>query len=162
MKLPLVLLAIAAVGVGFIPFAHYVSVNGQGEEITIPVSFSIAPVAVAIAGIGIAYILYYKENQRPQKLAAALGGLYEATRRKFYFDELYLFVTKKIIFNGIAKPAAWIDKYVVDGLMNWLGLATTRVSERIKVWQSGSVQSYTLYFFAGIVAIAAVFIYLWK
>jgi NADH-quinone oxidoreductase subunit L len=162
MKLPLLLLAVAAVSVGFIPFSHYVSFHGRGEEVAIPVSFSIAPVAMAIAGIALAYVLYYKENQRPQKLAVALGGLYRAARQKFYFDELYLFVTKKIIFNGIAKPAAWIDKYIVDGYMNWLGFATTRLSERIKAFQSGSVQSYALYFFGGIIALAAVFIYWWK
>ncbi|THU41152.1 NADH-quinone oxidoreductase subunit L [Niastella caeni] len=162
MKLPLIFLAVAAIMVGFIPFSHYVSFNGQGEEIAIPISFSIAPVAMAIAGIMLAYILYYKENQRPQKLAAAWGGLYRAARQKFYFDELYLFVTKKIIFNGIAKPAAWIDKYIVDGCMNWLGLTTTRISEQIKALQSGSVQSYAIYFFGGIVALAGVFIYLLK
>jgi NADH-quinone oxidoreductase subunit L len=162
MKLPLIVLAVVAVAVGFIPFAHYVSANGKGEEITIPVSFSIAPIAMALAGIALAFVLYYKENERPQKLATGMGGLYRTVRQKFYFDELYLFITKKIIFNGIAKPAAWIDKHLVDGFMNRLGWATTGISERIKALQSGSVQSYTLYFFGGIVALAAVFIYFWK
>jgi NADH-quinone oxidoreductase subunit L len=162
MKLPLVLLAIAAVGAGFIPFAQFVSIDGRGQEISIPINFSLAPVAVALAGIAIAYILYFKENQRPQQLATAFGGLYRTVRQKFYFDEMYLFVTKKIIFNGIAKPAAWIDKYVVDGLMNRLGIATTRVSESIKALQSGNVQAYLLYFFGGIVALAVMFIYGWR
>ena len=162
MKLPLLLLAIAAILVGFIPFSHYVSFNGRGSAISIPINFSVAPVAIAIAGIALAYFLYYRENQRPQKIATAFGGLYRATRQKFYFDELYLFVTKKIIVNGIAKPAAWIDKNIVDGSMNLLGQATTRFSERIKAFQSGSVQSYALYFFGGIIALAAVFIYWWK
>lgn len=160
MKLPLLLLAMAAIVVGFIPFAHYVSFHGKGSAVSIPISFSIAPVTMAIAGIALAYILYYRENQRPQKIAAALGGFYQAARQKFYFDELYLFVTKKIIVNGIAKPAAWIDKNIVDGCVNGLGLATTRFSERIKAMQSGSVQGYMLYFFGGIVALAALFIYL--
>jgi NADH-quinone oxidoreductase subunit L len=162
MKLPLLVLAAAAVVVGFVPFAHYVSASGKGEEITIPVSFSAAPIAMALAGIGLAFVLYYKENDRPQKLADALGGLYRTIRQKFYFDELYLFITKKIIFNGIAKPAAWFDKHIVDGLMNGLGWAMAGISVRIKTLQSGSVQSYALYFFGGIVALAAVFIYLWK
>jgi NADH-quinone oxidoreductase subunit L len=161
MKLPLLLLALAAVGVGFIPFAHYVSIN-RGEEISIPLSFSMAPVLLAIAGIGLAYVLYYKENERPQKLATALGGLYKTVKQKFYFDEGYLFVTKKIIFDGIAKPAAWIDKHLVDGTMNGLGWVTTRFSASIKALQSGRIQSYALYFFGGIIALAALFIYLWK
>ncbi|AEW03435.1 NADH dehydrogenase [Niastella koreensis] len=161
MKLPLLLLALAAVGVGFIPFAHYVSING-GDEVSIPVSFSIAPVLLAIAGIGLAYVLYYKENERPQKLAAALGGIYKTVKQKFYFDEGYLFVTKKIIFNGIAKPAAWIDKYLVDGTINGLGWVTTRFSASIKALQSGRIQGYLIYFFGGIIALAAIFIYWWK
>lgn len=160
MKLPLLVLAMAAIVVGFIPFAHFVA-YGKGEEITIPFSFSIAPIVMAIAGIALAFTLYYKENERPQKLATAFGGVYRTIRQKFYFDELYLFITKRILFNGIAKPAAWIDKHIVDGLMNGLGWVTTGVSERIKALQSGSVQSYALYFFGGIVALAAVFIYLW-
>jgi NADH-quinone oxidoreductase subunit L len=161
MKLPLLVLAAAAIVVGFIPFAHYVAANGKGEELTIPFSFSVAPIAMAVAGIALAYVLYYKENEWPQKLATAMGGLYRTVRQKFYFDELYLFITKKIIFNGIAKPAAWIDKHLVDGFMNGLGWVTAGISERIKALQSGSVQSYTLYFFGGIIALAAVFIYLW-
>ncbi|MBO9200643.1 MULTISPECIES: NADH-quinone oxidoreductase subunit L [Niastella] len=162
MKLPLLILALAAVGVGFIPFAHYVSINGSGSPILIPISFSIPPVLIALVGIGLAYILYYRENDRPQRLATALGGLHKTIKQKFYFDELYLFVTKKIIFNGIAKPAAWIDKHLVDGTMNGLGWVTTRVSVSIKAWQSGRIQSYTLYFFGGIIALAALFIYWWK
>jgi NADH-quinone oxidoreductase subunit L len=158
MKLPLLLLALAAVGVGVVPFGHYVG----GEEPSIPLSFSIAPVLVAVAGIALAYLLYYKENERPQKLATALGGIYQTVKQKFYFDELYLFITKKIIFNGIAKPAAWVDKNMVDGAMNGLGWVTTRFSASIKALQSGKIQSYTLYFFGGVIALAALFIYLWK
>jgi NADH-quinone oxidoreductase subunit L len=162
MKLPLLLLAVAATGVGFIPFAQYISINGQGEGPSVPMSFSIAPVLLALAGIALAYTLYYKENDRPQKLAAALGEFYRTIKQKFYFDELYLFITKKIIFNGIAKPAAWIDKHLVDGTMNGLGWVTTRFSARIKAWQSGSMQSYALYFFGGLIALAALLIYIWK
>jgi NADH-quinone oxidoreductase subunit L len=162
MKLPLLLLAVAAMGVGFIPFSHYVFINGDGEQEHFPVTFSIPPVLIAVTGIVLAYVLYYKENERPQRLATALGGLYKTIKQKFYFDEGYLFVTKKIIFNGIAKPAAWIDKHIVDGTMNGLGWVTTRFSASIKALQSGRIQSYLLYFFGGIIALAAMFIYWWK
>ena len=159
MKYPLMILAVAALTAGFIPFSQYVTADGKSVETVLHLSFSIAPVSMAIAGIAFAYMLYFRENQRPQKLANALGGLYKAAFKKFYFDEIYLFITKKIVFNLIAKPAAWIDKHIVDGFMNLLAVSTARISERIKVLQSGSVQNYALYFFGGIVAIAAVFIY---
>ena len=53
-----------------------------------------------------------------QKWLNALGGLYKAAYRKFYIDEIYLFITQKIIFNLIGRPAAWIDRNIVDGMMN--------------------------------------------
>ena len=161
MKLPLAILAIAAVLAGFIPFSKYVSF-GAGVENAVPISFSIAPVAMALEGILLAFVLYYKENEKPQQISTALGALYRTVYRKFYFDEIYLFITKKIIFNLVAKPAAWIDKHIVDGFMNLLAFATARFSERIKALQSGSVQAYALYFFGGILALAAVFIYWMK
>jgi len=73
-----------------------------------------------------------------------------------------LFITKKIIFNLIGRPAAWFDRNVVDGFMNLLATITAKISEAIKGLQSGKVQNYALYFFGGIAALAVVFIYLWK
>ena len=98
----------------------------------------------------------------PEKMAAALSGLYKAVYRKFYIDEVYLFITKKIIFNGIGRPAAWIDKNIVDGFMNSLAATTENISIQIKGMQSGKVQNYALYFFGGIIGLAALFIYLLK
>ena len=77
-------------------------------------------------------------------------------------DEIYLFVTKKIIFIGIGRPAAWIDKNIVDGFMNFLATTTANISALIKGLQSGKVQNYALYFFGGIIGLAALFIYLLK
>lgn len=162
MKLPLLILSIGAVTSGLIPFAHYVTPDGKPAETTLHLVFSAAPVGLAILGILLAWILYGKENQRPQKITHALGSLYKAVYGKFYFDEIYLFITKKIIFNLVGRPAAWIDKYVVDGGMNALASGTARFSAAIKGLQSGRVQSYALYFFGGIIALAAIFIYWWK
>ena len=88
--------------------------------------------------------------------------MYSAAYRKFYIDELYLFITRKIIFNGIGKPAAWFDKNIVDGFMNGLATATSKTSGMIKGLQSGKVQNYALYFFGGIICLAVLFIYLMK
>jgi NADH-quinone oxidoreductase subunit L len=162
MKLPLVILTACAVGAGFIPFSQYVTSDGTPFSSGLHIMFSVAPVVLAIVAILIATGLYKKENDKPAKLASAFGGFYKAATRKFYIDELYLFVTKKIIFNLVGRPAAWFDKNVVDGFMNLLALITASVSEFIKGIQSGRVQSYALYFFGGVIGLAAVFIYLWK
>jgi len=162
MKLPLVILSAGALLAGLIPFSHYVTSDGKLLETHLHLGFSVAPVLLAIGGIALAFILYKKQNKMPDKIAASLGGLYKSAYHKFYIDEAYLFITKKIIFNLIAKPAAWIDKNIVDGTMNGIAAVTGKTSEIIKGVQSGKVQNYAIYFFGGIVTLAVVFLYLWN
>ena len=162
MKLPLVILTGCAVGAGFIPFSEYVTANGIPFSGELHLMFSIAPVTLAVVAILIAMYMYKSANERPAKVAATFGGLYKASSRKFYIDELYLFVTKKVVFNLIGRPAAWFDKNIVDGTVNLLGSVTTTTSGIIKGIQSGKVQSYALYFFGGAISLAIIFIYFWK
>ena len=162
MKLPLIILAICSVFAGLIPFGEYVSSDGKPLESHFDPLFSIAPVGFGLLGILLAMSMYKKESSKPQQVSASFGSLYKASYRKFYIDEIYLFITKKIIFNLIGRPAAWIDKNIVDGLMNGIANTTATVSGWIKGVQSGKVQSYAIYFFGGIVALAIVFLYLWK
>jgi len=161
-SLPLVILAIGAIFAGFTPFSQFITADGFPAA---PASIglnAIPPVLVAILGIIIAAALYYKASDRPQKWATAFRGLYTAAYHKFYIDELYLFVTKKIIFNFIGRPAAWIDRNIVDGLMNGLAASTARVSATIKGVQSGKVQDYAWFFFVGIAGLAILLIYIIK
>ncbi|HEY8690934.1 MAG TPA: NADH-quinone oxidoreductase subunit L [Chitinophagaceae bacterium] len=162
MMMPLVLLAIGAAAAGFIPFGNFVSTDGTSLENKFHLEFSIAPVVLALSGIFIAMWMYKTQNNKSDKLAASLGGLYKAAYHKFYIDEIYLFITKKIIFNLIGRPAAWFDKNVVDGLMNATGNSTQKISEKIKRFQSGKVQQYAIYFLVGVVGLALLFIYVWK
>jgi NADH-quinone oxidoreductase subunit L len=162
MMLPLIVLAVAACGAGFIPFGNFVTADGKLMPTELHFTFSIAPVALALTGILTALWLYKTDNGKSAKLAASLNGFYKAAYRRFYIDEIYSFITQKIIFNLIAKPAAWIDKNIVDGLVDATGNGTTGVSEKIKGLQSGKVQQYAVYFLAGVIGFAALFIYLWK
>jgi NADH-quinone oxidoreductase subunit L len=162
MMLPLILLAIGAASAGFIPFGELVSSDGKALESHFHLQFSIAPVVLGLTGILFAYIMYQKENTKSDTVAASLGGLYKAAYHKFYIDEIYIFITKKILFNIIGKTAAWFDKNVVDGTVNLTGETTQYVSDGIKKVQSGKVQQYALYFLAGLIALSVLFIYVWK
>jgi len=162
MRLPLVILTAGTLLAGFVPFSNYVSSDSIPFATSVDWIFSIAPVALAALAILLAANLYKKENDKPQKIASLLGGLYQSAYRKFYIDEIYVFITKKIIFNGIGRPAAWIDKNMVDGLMNGMASVTAKAAAFIKGIQSGKIQSYTLYFFGGIACLAVMVIYLWK
>jgi len=162
MLLPLIILGICSVAAGFVPFGSLVTSDGQELETHFHISFSIAPVLLALAGIFIALFFYKKENLAPQKFSEAMKGIYSAAYKKFYIDEIYFYITKKILFNFIGKPAAWIDRNIVDGLMNMTGTVTENFSETLKPMQSGKLQQYAVYFFAGVIGFMLLFIYLWK
>ncbi|HMK26268.1 MAG TPA: NADH-quinone oxidoreductase subunit L [Chitinophagaceae bacterium] len=162
MMMPLILLAIGAAAAGFIPFGKFVSSDGTALESHFHLQFSILPVALGLLGIFIAMWLYKKQSSRPDKLAASLGGLYRSAYNKFYIDEIYTFITKKVLFNLIGRPAAWFDKNVVDGLINLTGNTTAAISESIKKLQSGKVQQYAIYFLVSVIGLALLFIYILK
>lgn len=160
MKIPLLLLSFGAIAAGFIPFGNFVSSDGIHLHIPFEISAAILPVCIALAGIGLATVFYKTENQRPDQVAASLQGFYRAAYRKFYVDEVYLFITKKIIFNMVGKPAAWIDKNMVDGSMNGFASLIAWKANFIKSIQSGKVQDYALYFFLAAFGLTALAIYL--
>ena len=162
MKLPLLILVTGTILVGFLPFAKLVTSDGKVLESHIDYLFSLAPVLLALSGIYIASMLYKTENDKSVHFSSAISPLYKAAHNRFYVDEVYLFITKKIIFNMIGRPAAWIDKNIVDGLMNFIADQTASISEIIKGLQSGKIQSYMLYFFGGICGLAILFIYLYN
>ncbi len=162
MKLPLLVLAACTAFAGFVPLSAFVTADGIPLKTHLDIAFSAVPVILSIVAILFAARLYRKQNDLPDRMATSLGGIYRSAYKKFYIDEIYLFITKKIIFNLVGKPAAWIDKNIVDGFMNLLAVITTKFSALIKGLQSGKVQNYTLYFFAGIAGLAVLFIYWWK
>ncbi|MBS1671238.1 MAG: NADH-quinone oxidoreductase subunit L [Bacteroidetes bacterium] len=162
MKLPLIILMICAALVGFIPFSEFLSSNNQPYHSSINIGFSILPVLLGFGGILVAAVLYFKQNNKADKIANSFQIVYKAAYRKFYIDELYLFVTKKIIFNCIGKPAAWFDRNIIDGCMNGIASVTSFISTSIKNIQSGKVQHYTLYFFAGVAVLLMAVLYVWS
>jgi NADH-quinone oxidoreductase subunit L len=158
----LIILAVCTAFAGFVPFSSLITSDGVPLASHVDIGFSTFPVLLALTGIGLATFLYKTENNRPQIITSSFGSLYRTIYRKFYIDELYLFITRKVIFNGIGKPAAWFDKNIVDGFMNGLATVTAKISELIKGIQSGKVQNYALYFLGGIIGLAVLFIYLLK
>ncbi len=162
MKLPLIILAACAMGVGFIPFSNFITSDGIALETHTDLLFSLAPVSFTILAILLAANFYKSQNEKSTKVASAFGGFYTAAYKKFYVDEVYVFMTKKIIFPFIGQPIAWADRHIVDGFLLLIANTTATISYKIKGLQSGKVQNYALYFFGGVLALSVLFIYIWK
>ena len=162
MTVPLLILAFGSVFSGFIPFAKFVTSDGLPFESHVDFAIAIPSVLIGLAGITIAWIMYRKETSIPDKVVSVLRHSYKWAYNKFYIDELYLFITKKIIFNRISTPVAWFDRHIVDGTMNGIAWVTQTVSNRIKGLQSGQLQKYGYVFVTSAIALALIFIYLIK
>lgn len=161
MTFPLIVLAVISVLSGFIPFSEFVTPDRIDFESHLNIPLALIATAIGLTGIGFAYIFYKKENDLAARFANAFGVFYKWTSNKFYFDEIYLFITKKIIFKRIAWPIGKFDKKYVDGTMEGIGNKTVLISNKIKGIQSGKIQDYAFGFIAGAVVLAMVFIYLW-
>ena len=155
MTYPLMFLALLTIVGGFIPFGKFVTADRTAYNIHLDWKIAVISVVVALIAIGIATMLYMKESKRPAALANKIRGLYNASYNKFYIDEVYMFITKKIIFNSISRPFAWFDRHIVDGAINGMAWVTGWTSEKTKRFQSGSLQWYAWVFLAGILLITA-------
>ncbi|MGI9530341.1 NADH-quinone oxidoreductase subunit L [Lutimonas sp.] len=161
MTLPMIFLAFMSVVAGYIHFSEYVTADHAAFEVHLNYPLAAVAVSVGLLGILLAYVFYKKPSEMPDKVSNGFGAFYQWAYDKFYFDELYLFVTKEIIFKRIAAPFAWFDKKIVDGTMDLIGDSTVSGSEKIKKIQSGRLQDYAFAFIAGAVVLAMIFIYKW-
>jgi NADH-quinone oxidoreductase subunit L len=136
----------------------------------------VASVGIAVLGIWLAYIVYIKNPQLHVKLAASWPHLHNLLVHKYYVDEIYdaLFVNRikdlstafglfdaKVIdglgVNGagwlarfVSSVSMWWDKWVVDGLVNLIGIVTRGLSAPIRMMQTGIFTSYAFFILLGL------------
>lgn len=152
MTLPLVFLALVTIVAGFIPFGQFVSADNMAY--TIHLDWSVATISIVIAVISILLATFiFKGEKQPiaEKMRATLPHLHRWAYKRFYMDEVYQFVTHRIIFAYISRPIAWFDRHVIDGFFNFLAWGTNATSNGIKTLQSGRVQQYALVFLLGVI-----------
>ena len=154
MTLPLMLLAVVTIVAGFIPFGHFISSNGEAYNIHLDWSVAGTSIAVAVVSIAIATYIYAGSRQPvADTLAHRFKGLWTAAYHRFYLDEVYQFITHRIIFGCICRPIAWWDRHVVDGFFNFLAWSAEATSDEIRGLQSGRIQQYTFVFLLGTLAL---------
>jgi NADH-quinone oxidoreductase subunit L len=157
MTIPLIVLSIITCFAGFIPFGHFISADGHAFTSHIEISTAVISLSVAVISIIIATLFYKNDKQNiPNTLGSKFHNLHTAAYHRFYIDEIYQFITHKVIFAHISQPIAWFDRNVVDGFFNFLGWGVQKTSESIKGFQSGRVQQYTYVFLLGIIIIVII------
>ena len=158
MTLPLIILAFFAVLAGYVgvhpafpvfgqifsaeynPFHHFVGPTlleepGKLGFNAIPVLFSFA---VALGGIGLGWLLYWRkplQAQQPDPLVGILGAqLHSLLKNKYYIDELYQWL--------LIRPARWIsnivtdrflDRTVIDGVLHTIARIFVWIGDLMKV-----------------------------
>lgn len=158
MTFPLMFLAAITMVCGWLlPFGHLVSSNGHAYDIHLDTQVAVTSIIVALVAIALATWMYARDRQPvADMLARRFSTLHRAAYKRFYMDEIWLFITKKIIFRCVSTPLAWFDRHVIDQFMNFMAWATNASGESVQPIQSGKVQSYAIWFLGGIVVLTMI------
>jgi NADH-quinone oxidoreductase subunit L len=143
MTLPLMILAVFAVGFGWLgipenflglhmPFPNWIHefVGGALLEHPKPLAFSPIPLltslVVALGGLFLGWWVFkdVKAGQRDPVEAALPGGLFRALKNKWYFDELYEATVVRFAWWLAAVFSRVMDQGVIDGILHFFARIT--------------------------------------
>jgi NADH-quinone oxidoreductase subunit L len=161
MKGPLIVLSVPAIAAGWLAYDHLFKdfieaalpqVESHGS--TFEIGIALSSTVVAVAGIGAAWAVYMKRWVTSESIRATFAPFAIIFENKYYLDRIYedLFV-RTIFQRGWNALLQANDRYVVDGIVNGSGRVAREASNRLKVIQTGQVQSYGLGVVAGVIII---------
>ncbi|OLC17896.1 MAG: hypothetical protein AUH29_00595 [Candidatus Rokubacteria bacterium 13_1_40CM_69_27] len=105
----------------------------------------LAPLSIglALAGFLLATAMYQRRLLEPARLAAVfpLNVLDVMARHRYGLDALYAGLYRALIL-GFSRLIGWIDRYLVDGLVNFGSAWTLRAGDLLRRIQSGRAQDY--------------------
>jgi NADH-quinone oxidoreductase subunit L len=118
-------------------------------------------VTVAVLGFAFAYVLYVSKPYLPQRIADALGGLYQTVLDKYYVDELYTKLFIKPLVDG-STSILWqgVDRKVIDDSVNHAADGARSISDNVRHMQSGNLRSYAGWIAAGSAVVIAYMIWM--
>ncbi|PIP44020.1 MAG: NADH-quinone oxidoreductase subunit L [Deltaproteobacteria bacterium CG23_combo_of_CG06-09_8_20_14_all_60_8] len=148
MSPPIVILAVPALLAGYLGKDWFTSFCLPPMPIAAlhaahPAWLPVASTGAGLAGLLLAWLLYGSGDlARVRGITARLAPLYRLVYAKFYINEACLFVTRTIIFLGVAAPIKWFDRQVVDGTMNGLGRLLQAGGAMVRWVQNGQLPFY--------------------
>ncbi|WP_199741372.1 NADH-quinone oxidoreductase subunit L [Prevotella sp. OH937_COT-195] len=168
MTIPLIVLCLITVGVGIYTtlagflgwsgsFGSFVTASGKDYTIHFDTTIALTSTVIAICAIALATYIYKGEKQPvAERMYKMFPRLHRAAYKRFYMDEVWMFVTHKIIFRFFSHPIAWFDRHCVDGTFNFMAWGANEAGETLRPWQSGDVRQYAVWFLTGSVALALI------
>jgi NADH-quinone oxidoreductase subunit L len=140
MTVPLIALAVGAVAAGwvnipgvFTGFHHWVENRAVFHPVESPTSFDLAAlipgVIAAVAGIALAYLVFYPErNTQPERDRLEIPLLYPLLRHKYFLDDLYWYGVVAPIKGPLARAVNWTNTYLIDGIVNGVAAISVALS----------------------------------
>jgi NADH:ubiquinone oxidoreductase subunit 5 (subunit L)/multisubunit Na+/H+ antiporter MnhA subunit len=113
-----------------------------------------AAVVIAFSGILLAWLTYERRVVSADALAAAFGPIRRAAIAKFWLDDLYLGLYRSVLLT-FSRAIGWIDRYLVDGVLNVVSAWTLDGGDRLRRMQTGKVQDYVWAVGLGLLALMA-------
>jgi NADH-quinone oxidoreductase subunit L len=136
MTIPLWILAVMSVGIGLFFLRHHAE-----PEFTAPAWLTPLAVGVAVAGILLAWLTYQVRAISADLLARAFAPIRRAALARFWLDDLFAGFYRHVLL-GLSRLIGWIDRYLVDGVVNLLSAWTLIWGDRLRRIQSGLPQDY--------------------
>ena len=162
MTLPLIVLAIPAVAVGFWGspvfgngFQHFLEGSAFRDEPTNLVLPALGSL-LALAGIAGAWAWYGARAYVTEPLLR-FGRAYQILNRRYYIDEFYMWLID-VFAIGLANVISLFDREALDQVGNGLAGLLARFGSGLRTVQTGRVQNYGLVLFGGMAVIALVLV----
>ncbi len=136
MALPLWILAVMCVGIGILFAAWHPAAEFEMLGWVTP-----AAIAVSLGGIALAYLVYERRAISADALAKAFAPIRAAALRRFWIDDAFAFVYRRLMLS-LSWLVGWVDRYLVDGLVNLFSAWTLSAGGGLRRIQSGRAQDY--------------------
>ena len=101
-------------------------------------------------------MIYYKGKISHQAIARKLPRLHRLLLNKYYRDEMYQWVTDRIVL-AFGRLVAVFDRAIInDGAVDGSGLIIRVTGAKLKLIQTGKMYSYGMAMGTGVIALALV------
>ena len=155
---------------GFIPvhwFSEFVSIGpahpaletAHGEVEAFNRGLAVITSLLAVAGIGLAYLLYVSKTISPATIGGVFKRAYVVLTHKYYVDELYEDVlTRRVFYGRLALGLDWLDKNLVDGIVRTADRSGRNVGRALAQIQTGQMQGYGTVISVGVLVIFGIYL----